>query len=65
MPLVGSEDVALVNALLHHGVSVAWSAAPRVFTSARRLFRAPAGFGATLQKIELMASLPPSPEAYA
>lgn len=51
-PLVSSEDVALVNALQQHGISIAWSAAPRVFTSARRLFRAPAGFGATLRRVE-------------
>lgn len=56
MPLVSREDVALVNALQHHGISIAWSAAPRVFTSARRLFRAPDGFGATLRRVELEAS---------
>ena len=33
--------------------SIAWSAAPRVVTSARRNFRAPEGFGATLQRIDL------------
>jgi glycosyltransferase involved in cell wall biosynthesis len=61
MPLVSAEDVALVDALLNHGISIAWSAAPRVFTSARRLFRAPAGFGATLQRIEQLAcSVPPA-----
>jgi glycosyltransferase involved in cell wall biosynthesis len=54
-PLVSSEDVALVRALEDHGAAIAWSAAPRVFTSARRIFRAPAGFGATLQRIELKA----------
>lgn len=63
MPLVSSEDVALVHALLHHGISIAWSAAPRVFTSARRLFRAPAGFGATLQRVGLMMSSTPPAEA--
>ncbi len=51
-PLASSEDVALVEALQRSGASIAWSAAPRVFTSARRIFRAPAGFGATLLRIE-------------
>lgn len=65
LPLISSEDVALVHALLHHGISIAWSAAPRVFTSARRLFRAPAGFGATLRQVELLTSLTPPAEACA
>ena len=43
-PLVTGEDVALVDALLASGVEVAWSAAPRVRTSARRRARAPGGF---------------------
>jgi glycosyltransferase involved in cell wall biosynthesis len=51
--LPSSEDVALVDALKNIGASIAWSAAPRVFTSARRLFRAPRGFGATLRRVEL------------
>ena len=51
-PLESSEDVALVKALQASGASIAWSAAPRVFTSARRLFRAPGGFGATLARVE-------------
>ena len=51
-PLHSSEDVALVNALQASGASIAWSAAPRVFTSARRVFRAPGGFGATLARVE-------------
>lgn len=38
------EDVALVNALLASGASVAWSALPRVTTSARKMARAPGGF---------------------
>lgn len=50
-PLESSEDVALVQALQDSGASIAWSAAPRVLTSARRHFRAPGGFGATLQRI--------------
>jgi glycosyltransferase involved in cell wall biosynthesis len=51
-PLQTSEDVALVHALRDIGASIAWSAAPRVITSARRCFRALAGFGATLERIE-------------
>ena len=50
-PLVSSEDVALVEALRSSGASIAWSAAPRVVTSSRKTFRAPAGFGATLERI--------------
>ena len=50
--LASSEDVALVEALLGSGASVAWSAAPRVVTSSRKTFRAPAGFGATLERID-------------
>lgn len=47
-PLVSSEDVALVEALQKAGARIAWTAAPRVMTSARRLARAPAGFAAAL-----------------
>ena len=43
-PLVSGEDVALVDALMASGIRVAWSAAPRVRTSARRRARAPGGF---------------------
>ena len=50
-PLASSEDVALVRALQAIGVHIAWSAAPRVVTSARRSFRAPEGFGATLLRV--------------
>jgi glycosyltransferase involved in cell wall biosynthesis len=46
------EDVALVEALRSSGASIAWSNAPRVVTSARSDFRAPGGFGATLQRID-------------
>lgn len=55
-PLASSEDVALVEALRTSGASIAWSAAPRVMTSARRNFRAPGGFGATLQRMENQAA---------
>lgn len=51
-----SEDVALVKALTDAGVNVAWSCAPRVMTSVRADFRAPLGFGAALQTIELTQS---------
>jgi glycosyltransferase involved in cell wall biosynthesis len=51
------EDVALVRALEDAGTSIAWSAAPRVYTSARRSFRAPQGFGATLSTVERDARL--------
>jgi len=50
-PLASSEDVALVKALQAVGARIAWSAAPRVVTSARRTFRAQAGFGATLSRV--------------
>ena len=55
-PLQSSEDVALVNALIASGAKVAWSAAPRVVTSARRNFRAPDGFGATLLRVDAQAA---------
>ena len=51
-PLASSEDVALVEALRAAGARIAWSARPRVETSARRNFRAPLGFGATLLRID-------------
>lgn len=51
-PLTSSEDVALVRALQASGAAIAWSAAPRVTTSARQLYKAPLGFGATLQRID-------------
>ena len=46
------EDVALVAALQISGARIAWSMAPRVVTSVRSNFKAPGGFGATLQRIE-------------
>jgi glycosyltransferase involved in cell wall biosynthesis len=54
-PLETSEDVALVEALRVTGATIAWSAAPRVETSTRRQFRAPAGFGATLLRMDAEA----------
>jgi glycosyltransferase involved in cell wall biosynthesis len=48
-PALGlSEDVALVHALLANGANVAWSALPRVATSARRAARAFGGFAGFL-----------------
>jgi len=46
--LACSEDVALVETLQRSGASIAWSARPRVTTSARRDARARGGFGDTL-----------------
>jgi glycosyltransferase involved in cell wall biosynthesis len=46
--LACSEDVALVEALQRSGATIAWSAAPRVITSARTDARARGGFGDTL-----------------
>lgn len=45
-PRQTGEDVALVAAVERLGLSIAWSARPRVITSARRSGRAPAGFAA-------------------
>jgi glycosyltransferase involved in cell wall biosynthesis len=47
-PLACSEDVALVEALERSGARFAWSAAPRVSTSARCDAKARGGFGDTL-----------------
>lgn len=49
--LACSEDVALVESLLEAGVSIAWSAAPRVVTSARIHARAIGGFADTLAEV--------------
>lgn len=46
--LACSEDVALVEALIAQGARIAWSALPRVVTSARLTVRARGGFGDTL-----------------
>lgn len=46
------EDVALVEALRESGANIAWSRAPRVVTSVRPNYKAPNGFGATLERIE-------------
>ncbi|WP_295999471.1 glycosyltransferase [Rugamonas sp.] len=55
-PLACSEDVALVDALERSGARFAWSAAPRVATSARRDAKARGGFGDTL--LRYVAGLP-------
>lgn len=47
-PLACSEDVALVRALQRIGAAIAWSAAPRVLTSARIDSHARGGFGDTV-----------------
>lgn len=47
-PLKCSEDVALVDQLIATGARIAWSAAPRVVTSARSESHARGGFGDTL-----------------
>lgn len=51
-PLETSEDVELVESLKRTGAQIVWSAMPRVSTSARLDFRAPSGFGATLERVE-------------
>lgn len=45
------EDVAIVEALKASGARIAWSAQPRVVTSARADYRAPAGFGAAVAAV--------------
>jgi glycosyltransferase involved in cell wall biosynthesis len=57
-PIETSEDVALVRALERVGATIAWSARPRVWTSARKSFRAPGGFGQTLLRYEAEAAAP-------
>ena len=48
LPFAFDEDVALVRALQAIGANIAWSAAPRVTTSARAESRAPSGFACHL-----------------
>jgi len=55
--LANSEDVAIVGALEAAGARIAWSAAPRVTTSARATFRATGGFGATLAQVAAAAGM--------
>ena len=49
--LPSREDVAIVAALVAADFQIAWSAVPRVTTSARADYRAPEGFGATLERV--------------
>ncbi len=51
-PLKVHEDVALVNTLVARGARVAWTAAPRVITSARRDFKIDGGFGTFLAALQ-------------
>lgn len=62
-PLEHSEDVALVEALIADGASIAWSALPRVVTSARTDFRSMKGFGATLVDVGRRCFLAPETDA--
>ncbi|MDN7177780.1 glycosyltransferase [Caballeronia sp. SEWSISQ10-4 2] len=62
-PLEHSEDVALVEALIADGASIAWSALPRVVTSARTDFRAMKGFGATLVDVSRRCFSAPETDA--
>ena len=62
--LTSSEDVAIVEALERAGATIAWSAAPRVVTSARVDHRAPHGFGAALvaaaERFRKLAAIEPT-----
>jgi glycosyltransferase involved in cell wall biosynthesis len=51
MPLDEHEDVELIQSLLSFGAEVAFSAAPRVSTSARLLNRVGGGFGGLMQHL--------------
>jgi len=51
-PVHADEDVALVHSLEDTGASVAWSAQPRVRTSARLIGRAPRGFAHYLADLQ-------------
>lgn len=51
LPLALSEDVALVRALEAAGIRIAWSASPRVSTSARSVGRAKGGFADFLRDL--------------
>ncbi len=59
-PLACSEDVALVEQLQATGARIAWSAAPRVVTSARYASRARGGFGDTLRAWATALALDPA-----
>jgi len=57
-PLRCHEDVRLVERLQAHGFAVAWSAKPRVRTSARRISRVAEGFASHLLALERVAAVP-------
>jgi glycosyltransferase involved in cell wall biosynthesis len=52
------EDVALVTALAAAGEPIVWADDLAVITSSRRVSRAPAGFAAYLNRIELLDAAP-------
>jgi glycosyltransferase involved in cell wall biosynthesis len=52
-PLREHEDVAFVRKLIERGFRIAWSARPRVLTSARLANRVSGGFGAHLRALAL------------
>ncbi|MBP0600643.1 glycosyltransferase family 2 protein [Herbaspirillum sp. LeCh32-8] len=58
-PLACHEDVDLVRALQATDATIAWSAAPRVTTSARLASKSRGGFGDTLRSWAQPAILPP------
>lgn len=58
-PLSCHEDVDLVRVLQATGAAIAWSAAPRVTTSARLASKSRGGFGDTLRGWAQPAPLPP------
>ena len=64
-PLDCSEDVQLVLALQAMGARIAWSARPRVVTSARRHGRVIGGFADALRQALAPASLLPATAAAA
>ncbi len=51
-PLNRSEDLALIEALQASGALIAWTATPRVVTSAKPALRALGGFGATFARTD-------------
>lgn len=51
LPLTQDEDVALIASLLARGADVAFSAAPRVSTSARIVNRVKGGFGGLIARL--------------
>ncbi len=55
--LANSEDVAIVTALEASGARIAWSAAPRVVTSAHATYRATGSFGMTLAAVASAAGM--------